>query len=445
MTLRDRDDSTDVLADGSSPQLMRSSVGGRLSAGLRKLRSGPLGRRNFALLVTCDVASVAGTSIATVATPFAVLQIGGRGSDLGYVSAAASVPMLLFLLVGGVVADRIPRQRMLALANVIQAAAQSVAAALLLSGTANVAWLVGLTAFRGFGVGLYLPAASGLVPQTVPAEQLPEANAISRVCRALAQIGGAGLGGVLVAAVRPGWGLAADAASYILAGSLRGAMRFRAAPAAKKRGAFADLRDGWRAFVSRRWLWVIVLQIACVTAAYQATTGVLGPLVAHDELGGARSWGLITAATSVGGLFGGLVMLRYHPRRILLTASLSCLLLSVLMFALAAPLPLVIIVVAAFLGGAGIEFFVVNEALAIQQEIPPDMLSRVFAYDALGSYALAPLGILIAGPLAASFSVGSILVGCGAVVVSLTLVAQCVPEIRRLKRRTIAPAADQTG
>lgn len=413
---------------------------------LQKLRNGPLGSRNFTLLVTCDVVSMTGTSIAVVATPFAVLAIGGDASALGYVSAAAWVPMLAFLLAGGIFADRMPRQRLIMLANLVQAAAQLLAGVLVLSGTANVVWLVVLTALRGFGLGVYIPAAAGLLPQTVRADQLPQANAISRVCRATAQIVGAGLGGALVAVIGPGWGLVADAGSYLLAGALRGAMRFPNLPKLEKdSGILDDLRDGWHEFVSRRWLWVIVAQLSCVTAAYQGTISVLGPLVAHDHFDGARTWGLITAATAVGGLCGGLTLLRFHPRRILLTASLSCLPLGALLFALAVPLPVAVIVFAAFLGGVGIEFFVVNQSLAIQQQIPPDMLSRVSAYDALGSYALAPIGITIAGPLAASSSVGVVLVGGGVLIVLLTLGAQFVPEIRQLRRRVADPAVDKPG
>lgn len=417
-----------------------------LSTKLQQLRNGPLGSRNFTLLVACDVISMLGTSIAVVATPFAVLAIGGGPSALGYVSAAAWVPMLAFLLAGGVFADRMPRHRLIGLANLLQAAAQLIAAVLLLTGTANVLWLVVLTALRGFGLGVYIPAAAGLLPQTVRADQLPQANAISRVCRATAQIVGAGFGGVLVALIGPGWGLAVDAGSYLLAGVMRAAMRFPDLPALKNdSGIVQDLRAGWREFTSRRWLWVIVLQISCVTAAYQGTISVLGPLVANDHFDGARTWGLITAATAVGGLCGGLTLLRYHPSRILLTASLACLPLAALLFALAVPLPLVLIVITAFFGGVGIEFFVVNQSLAIQQEIPPDMLSRVFAYDALGSYALAPIGITIAGPLAMSFSVGPVLLGGAVLIVLLTLSTQFVPEIRQLRRKAAEPVAEKPG
>jgi MFS family permease len=412
---------------------------------LQKLRSGPLGSRNFTLLVTCDVISMAGTSIAVVATPFAVLAIGGDATALGYVSAAAWVPMLAFLLAGGVVADRLPRQLLITLANLVQAAAQLLAGVLVLGGTANVAWLVVLTAARGFGLGIYIPAAAGLLPQTVRADQLPQANAVSRVCRATAQIAGAGFGGALVAVIGPGWGLVADAGSYLVAGALRATMRFPGLPKLERdAGIVGDLREGWREFASRRWLWVIVLQISCVTAAYQGAISVLGPLVAHDHFEGARTWGVITAATAVGGLCGGLTLLRFHPRRILLIASLSCLPIGALLFALAVPLPVAVIACAAFIVGVGIEFFVVNQSLAIQQEVPPEILSRVFAYDALGSYALAPIGITIAGPLAASFSAGPVLFGGGFLVVLLTLGTLFVPEIRQLRRRVPDPAVERS-
>jgi MFS family permease len=403
------------------------------------MRPGPLRSRNFRLLLACDVISASGTAVATVALPFAVLRIGGSASDVGYVAAAYLVPLIGFLLLGGVVADRLPRHQVMMAANALQALAQAASAGLLLAGHARVWELAALAAARGVGSGFYLPAAEGLLPHTVPADQRAPANALDRIGRNSGQIGGAALGGVLVGLAGPGWGLAADAVSFAVAGALRAGMRFPALPAAPRAGLVHELREGWRDFISRRWLWAIVAEFAFVVAILAGTQSVLGPLVADAHLGGARSWGLILAAEGLGAVLGGFVMIRFRPRRMLLAASLAVPADSVFFLALAVPLPVPVIAATAFAAGASVEVFSVNWATTMQQEIPPAMLSRLSSYDALGSFALAPVGTAVAGPLAASFGTSAVLTAGAILVVLLTAAVLLVPEVRNMQRQPVSP------
>jgi MFS family permease len=401
--------------------------------------SGPLRSRNFRLLLACDVISAIGTAVATVALPFAVLRIGGSASDVGYVAAAYLVPLIGFLLLGGVVADRLPRHQVMVAANALQALGQAASAALLLTGHA-LAWeLAALAALRGVGAGFYFPASEGLLPHTVSADQRAPANALDRIGRNSGQIGGAALGGLLVGLAGPGWGLAADAVSFAVAGALRAGMRFPALPQTPRTGLVHELREGWRDFISRRWLWVIVVQFAFVVAILAGTQSVLGPLVADAHLGGARSWGLILAAQGAGAVLGGFVMIRFRPRRMLLVASLAVPADCVFLLALAVPLSVPVIAAAAFLTGVGVEVFGVNWATAMQQEIPPAMLSRLSSYDALGSFALAPVGTVVAGPLASSFGTGPVLLAGAVLVAALTGAVLLVPEVRQLQRQAVRP------
>jgi predicted MFS family arabinose efflux permease len=403
------------------------------------MRPGPLRSRNFRLLLACDVISASGTAVATVALPFAVLRIGGSASDVGYVAAAYLVPLIGFLLLGGVVADRLPRHQVMVAANALQALAQAASAVLLLAGYARVWELAALAAARGIGSGFYLPASEGLLPHTVPADQRAPANALDRIGRNSGQIGGAALGGVLVGLAGPGWGLAADAVSFAVAGALRAGMRFPALPPAPRAGLVHELREGWRDFIARRWLWAIVAQFAFVVAILAGTQSVLGPLVADAHLGGARSWGLILAAEGIGAVLGGFVMIRFRPRRMLLVASLAVPADSVFFLALAVPLPVPVIAATAFAAGASVEVFSVNWATTMQQEIPPAMLSRLSSYDALGSFALAPVGTVVAGPLAASFGTSAVLTAGAILVVLLTAAVLLVPEVRNMQRQPVSP------
>jgi MFS family permease len=209
------------------------------------LLRGPLSGRNFRLLSACSVISVGGSQIAAVAMPVAVLRCGSA-SDVGYVAAAELIAVIGTLLLGGAIADRAPRHHVMMAAEALQAVAQGIAAVLLLTGQAHVWQLAAVAAAGGAGFGFYYPAAQGLLPQIVQPSQLAQANALFRTGRNAASIGGAALGGILTGLAGPGWALAADAATFTVAGALRAGMRFHRLPPAQTTSTFRDLRDGWR-------------------------------------------------------------------------------------------------------------------------------------------------------------------------------------------------------
>jgi MFS family permease len=397
--------------------------------------TGPLRSRNFRLLFACDVTSVTGTAVAQTALPFAVFAIGGSARDLGYITAASMLAFLVFLLIGGTVADRLPRYKVIVAANLMQGTAQATAAALVLTGTARVWELLVLAAVRGIGTGFHMPAASGLLPQTVDADQLARANAIQRIGRNSAMIGGAALGGVLVGLAGAGWGLAVDAASFGVAAMLRIGMRFPPTLPRASTRLVHDLHEGWREVTARRWLWSMVLQSAGVEAISTGALSVLGPEVAEHSLGGARGWGFVLAAYAVGSVVGGIVMIRLPVRRLLIGANIGVLVYALLLFALAVPVPLLPLMAVACLAGGGGEVFNVCWSTTLQQEVPLEALSRVSAYDSLGSYALSPGGAAASGPLAAAFGASAVLAGGGGVVVVLTMAVLALPEVRLMRRR----------
>ncbi|MGN6792333.1 MAG: MFS transporter [Streptosporangiaceae bacterium] len=398
---------------------------------------GAMRSRNFRLLLACDVTNGIGSAVAFVAIPFAVLAISGTAADVGWVATAGLIPMIAFLLLGGVAGDRFARHKVMMAANAAQGTAQAVAAILMLTGTAKVWELIVLAAVRGIGLGFYYPASQGLLPQTVPDNDRAQANALARTGRNTAGIAGASLGGVLVGLAGPGWGLAVDAISFAIATAMRAGMRFPALPAARRESTLHQLRVGWREFLARRWLWVIVLTFTLMTAVTSGTINVLGPVVADARLGGAKSWGLILASYGIGAVLGGLVMMRYRPQRMLLVAMTAAGVFAILLFALAVPLAVPLIMAAGLLVGLGSEVFMVNWVTTMQQEIPHDLMSRLSSFDAFGSFALAPVGVAIAGPLATSFGTPTVLAVGGFVILGLSLSVLLVPEIRHLRRRSM--------
>ena len=396
---------------------------------------GPFGQREFRLLFLGRTTSFVGNAFANVALAFAVLELTGSKADLGYVLAARSVPQVIFLLAGGIWADRLPRHHVMVGSNLVSGLSQSAVAALLLFGHARIWQLAALAALNGASSAFFFPASTGIVPQTVPPPLLQSANALLRLGLNASFIGGAALGGVVVGATSPGVGIAVDAASFFVAAAALGAMRMPATLRMEGSSFVSELREGWREFSSRTWLWAIVAQFAVVNAVEQGAEQVLGPAIAKAHLGGATGWGLVLTAGSLGLLAGGLVSLRLRPERPLLAATLGFFLTIPFLLALSIPGPLAVVVAAATLAGIGIEVFSVLWDTTLQQEIAQEKLSRVSSYDALGSFVLTPLGLAVAGPVAQAAGTRETILGAAALSLGATLAVLLSRDVRTIRRR----------
>ncbi len=373
--------------------------------------------------------------MAPVALAFAVLQISDSASALGIVLAARLAPNLIFLLIGGVIADRLPRSTVIVGTNLLGGASQAVVAALLLSGHAEVWHLVVLEAISGSAFALFYPADTSLVPLTVPESQLQEANALVRLGTNATMILGAAVAGVLVAAFNPGWAIAADAATFFIAAGLSGAMTGIRAAAEAGASVLADLRHGWGEFTAHRWLWTIVAQFTVMLVGYFGAFMVLGPVVAERDLAGASSWAAILAGQSAGLMAGGAIALRWRPEHPIFVATIAVFGNALPIAALALGAPLAVIVAMAIINGLGMELFGVFWYTALHEHVAPEALARVSAYDALGSMCATPLGLLATGPIADAIGVDQTLwLGVALIVVPTALVL-LVPEVRTLRSR----------
>jgi MFS family permease len=398
-------------------------------------RLGPLREREFRLLFAGRTISMAGSAMAPVALAFAVLDLTGSTTDLGVVLVARQVPVILLLLFGGVWADRLPRHHVMVVSNLVSGASQAAAASLLLAGHAQIWQLAALASVNGGASAFFFPASSGVIPQTVPAGLLQQANATLRLSLNATNIAGAAIGGILVAATSPGIAIAVDAASYALAAACIAAMRLAGGERTPGSTVLRELREGWQDFWSRTWLWVIVLQFGVVNATESGAVMVLGPDVAKRHLGGAAAWGGVLTATSVGLVLCGLLMLRWRPRRILFVATLAVFPLALPLVALALPAPLAVVIACGFAAGFFVEIFGVLWDTAMQQEIPPEKLSRLYSYDALGSWVLMPIGLGVLGPIAAAVGTRATLLGCAALTLAATAPVLLSRDVRTLERR----------
>jgi MFS family permease len=393
---------------------------------------GLLRDRGFRLLFGSAAVSWLGDRIVPVALAFAVLDLGGSASEVGIVLASRTFALVASLLVGGVVADRVPRQTVMVTADLVRVVTQGLLAGLLIAGSASVASLAVLAGLTGLATGFFNPASTGVLPMVVEADDLQQANGLRATAMSVGEIVGPLLGGVLVAAAGAGWALAVDAASFALSAALLARLRLPRDAARERTSFLADLRTGWDAFRSLTWLWTFVVAAAFGNMVW-GSWSVLGPVVAERDLGGAAAWGAILGAMGAGALIGALLAIRARPRHPIVTATLAAFLMGFPIAFLAAGLPGALIGVGALLGGAGM--MVCNSVWesTLQREVPPDRLSRVSAYDWFGSLAFQPLGMAIWGPIAGITGVSEALWLAAAAITLSTAVMLAVPDARRLE------------
>jgi hypothetical protein len=402
--------------------------------------------RRFALLFAARTISMLGTSFAPVALAFGVLALpGSTPTTLSVVLAAEAIPTVVFMLVGGVVADRFPRYRVMMVAEILSATGFAGIGLMLLTGRAPLAGLVAAAAVAGTAVALMWPALTGIIPEVVPSERLQPANALLQLGANASRISGYALGGLTVVLVGGGWALIISAAMFALAAVLVAALRLGPVAVTRGRSAFVDLRDGWREFVSRQWLWVIVLQFSFLVAALQASHGVLGPVVAKSSLGGAGAWTAFLVGEAAGTILGVFVAMRVRPRRPMLFAEMLMLPVALPALLLGVGAPLWTLVLGGAVMGVCLDVFLVIWQTTLQREIAPGMLSRVSAYDALGSFMLGPIGLLLAGPAASAFGARPALLVCAGVILVATLASLLSPSVRRMRGPSVPRPAVATA
>src|SRR5580692_2421863 len=397
------------------------------------------GYRDFVLLLAERFLAPAAFGFSLVGVSFAVLDATGSTAELSYVLAAQIVPSLIFTLLGGVIADRMPPQRVIIAANIMIALGEGTFGILVLAGHPQLWQMILLEALTGTGMAIFYPASQALLPRVVPAEQLQQASALSRMAMNAGQMGGAVIAGVCVAAFGPGWALAACGIGMI--GTVPLLLRIRAVAVEREHhsGMLSDLRDGWSEFRSHTWLWVIVAQFGVIMMAWYGAFEVLGPVVAKTHLGGPAAWGVIAAAESVGLIVGGLVSLRFTPRRPMLFIVLIGGAIAISPVSLAMLWPLPVVCLASFGLGITMEIMMVQWTVALARRIPPERLARVSSYDALGSVMAMPVGALVAGPIAAVVGVSVTQYGAAALIIVATALALIPRDVRAMRSDYAAP------
>ena len=285
-----------------------------------------------------------------------------------------------------------------------------------------------------FGVlnALWWPAMSGVLPEIVPKSDLQQGNAFIGLMSNIGYVTGALVGGLIVATFNPGWGLLVDALSFLIAGLIVWNLKLESKVRSESHGVLNELKSGWREFISRSWVVTLVFTFAIINMAFESLLQVLGPLNFRDPAYGPRAWSYNLAGLTMGMMIGGFIVLKKKFERPMFVAMILIAVSVVWDYSLALQVPLILSIIAAVFSGITVEMFVVTWNTSLQHHIPEESYSRVNSYDAVGSYGIAPLGMIIAGPLATHFGVNVMLFTTGTLTLIAAVAALCVPSVRRL-------------
>ncbi|WP_448719960.1 MFS transporter [Microbacterium natoriense] len=373
-------------------------------------------------------------SMSSIALAFAVLGIDNAPESLAIVLTVFTLSNVVFLIFGGVVADRLPRALVIQTCYVIDILSIGTTAALLFTGSATIPLLAALSAVNGAASAFVMPAMQGIIPQLTTPEHLQQANAMLSFVRSATTIGGPIIAGALVATAGPAWVMVIQAAAWIVAIVLLAMVRLPA-PDPSESSFFRDLRTGWHEFWSRTWMWSICLAFMVMNAIHIGAWGVAGPYIAkNDPRLGITGWGWVLSAEGAGILLMTLVMMWLPLRRPLRWGMLAVSLLAVPLAVMGLYPQALVVAVAAFAAGAGVEVFNTGWNVTEMEQIPGDKLSRVASYDMLASFVAMPLGTLAFGWLIGHVDVSSLLVGSAVVYAVIALGTMLVPSVWRMGR-----------
>jgi MFS family permease len=398
---------------------------------LRVLRN-----RDFRNLWLAQTTSAMGDGVVVVALALFVTDLTGSPTDVGIVLAAQLLPLVGFLLIGGVWADRLPRERVMVATDVTRATLHTLLAVLIFTDAVEIWHIVAIEACFGSAQAFFQPAYTGLVPRTVPAGEVQEAQALSSLSFNLAELTGPAIATALVLGVGAGWVFLLDAATFVVSALLLSRVRTAStAPAPSERGTvLGELAEGFREVSSRAWLWVTVVVFALAVPLGYAPLFVLGPTIAKDTYDSAAVFGIVTTAFGAGALTGALIGLRWRPRHPMRAGFLLIAVWPLMLVAFAAGLPVPLVVPLAVATGVGFALFDVFWDTTMAEQIPPHALSRASAWEWMGSLVLLPVGFLAAGPVAAATSAEAVLVG-GAILTAVVLALGLLPRDTRMLRR----------
>lgn len=386
--------------------------------------------RSFLFFFIGRTVDLAGSAMTPVVLALAVLQATDSVSHTGLVLAANVLPTLILMLIGGALADRLPRGRILTVTCTLSAVTQLAMAAVLWAQSFNLVFMTVLAAISGMIGAFSSPALRGIVPDLVAEEDIQSANAALATSKNAAKILGPAVAGVLVAFIGGGWALVIDAATFVIAAIFFSRLPGFTAPG-RRSGLAADIQDGLKAFSKMRWVWTLSLSYALINLLVIGPWQVLGPAIVRLDHSVAI-WGLILSVRAAGLLISSLILLKLRFKNPLVAGLTLGAFTGLPLLALGMSLPITILFATAFISSFGMAAAGVTYDSALQSRVPRQELSRVASIDDLLSFATVPLSQALVGPVAGFVGAQELLLFCGVGVIALHLLPLLVRDVRHV-------------
>jgi MFS family permease len=386
-----------------------------------------------------------GNGMGPIALAFGILALpNGSANMLGFVLGTTTVVFLLMAPFGGVIADKYGRARMVGLTDMAAGAVLFIQVFYFAKGDVPLAILLITNGFFGLMWGIFWPAFSGLMPAVLPEEGLQKGNALNAFMTNAGVISGAAVAGILIDIFGVPFTLAIDAASFFISGLMIFTFR-HLTPRAKKteNTMLDDLIHGWKIFLSFRWIVIIVGAFSFIVMCWAAAENVLGPLIALEHFNGAKSWSFVISAESAGLIIGSLIAIKVKPKYPMRFLMISSFTITFYIWSLAKPQSLLMIAFGAFLFGITLDLWGTLWSTALQRKVPRDSLSRVSAFDAMGSMMFRPVGLAIAAPLSTLVGIENFLQILAAITVVAIVVPLLDPQVRNMSYEDLPRKADR--
>lgn len=417
------------------------------SGGFSRVRLiAPLRHRQFRLLWSGMCISLLGDGAFLVAMAWQVYALSNTPTALAMVGISMSIPTITLLLVGGVVSDRFDRRKVMIAADVTRGVAVAILAVLSLTGALELWHIIAIVAVYGGGQAFFDPSFDAIVPEVLPAEELPQANSLDQLVRPIAlRLAGPAIGGVLIDLVGGGGAFALDAVTFVVSATalLMMAPTKRERPTARM-SMIGDLREGYRYIRQHMWLWGTFATAALTYLLFMGPAEVLLPYLVKNELSGSGTeLGLVFGAGGLGSVACALFMgQRGLPRRVITFMYTAWILstLAVAGYGIASAIWQLMLVSLVFnaLETAG----TIVWATVKQRHVPAHMLGRVSSLDWLISIGLLPLSFALTGPMTAAIGVQATLIGAGVIGAIITFGGLLLPGMRDLERLAPTPVPE---
>ena len=411
----------------------------------------PLRERDFALVFAGTTVSALGDGLYYIALAWQTYELSNIPTAMSIVGVAATLPQLVFLLVGGALSDRMDKRRLLVAADLLRGMAIGLIGVLSLTGALELWMLVALVAVYAAGTSLFTPAATALLPVILPREELGRGNALLTFSRtACVRVAGPGLGGIAIALFGVGWAFVGDGISFFLSALTLLALTKREFPSGARESLLGEIGEGLRYVRGERWLFVSLAAAPVGLLCYMGPMQVLLPFVVKNELeDGARALGIILASGGAGALLGSLLIGQLgQPRERVLVMYILWALSTFGIAGYAVSDELWQFAAVCFVAIAGLIVGGIIWTTLLQELVPERLLGRVASVDVLVSFAFVPLSMAITGPIADAIGARTTMLVAGLLGGLLLLSVPLAPSLRALNQADSARAhagRDQRG